>query len=333
MKGVSVIICCYNSAARLPKTFEYLSLQNAPSIDWEVIVVDNCSTDFTFEVANICWNKLNVTIEFKVVKEIKPGLTNARLKGVSVSKYEYLVFCDDDNWLCEDYISNVYKIFERDQTIGVIGGQSLPVLEGTQPEWFKEFKKAFAIGTQSNHEGDITLGKGYVWGAGMAIRKSYINKIQSLGIIVSSSDRNGKTLTSGGDVEMCFLIKLLGGKIYYTTKVVLFHYIPNERLNPNYLRRIYSGIGISAIYLNPYIYYFNDKDYIKKKFLVFKEIVWLILNSFQGWINIFSLNKMSTRLNAVKNFYYLKELIFNYKNFNFQVSKIRHISSIIKYSK
>lgn len=50
--GVSIVICCYNSASRLPETLQHIAEQEvAANISWEVIVVDNASTDNTQEIA------------------------------------------------------------------------------------------------------------------------------------------------------------------------------------------------------------------------------------------------------------------------------------------
>ncbi len=81
-KGVSIIICCYNSAHRLPKTLAHLKTQVVSQIiPWEVIVVDNASTDGTDQVAKTQWGELP-GVPFRVVNEPRPGLSNARNLGV-----------------------------------------------------------------------------------------------------------------------------------------------------------------------------------------------------------------------------------------------------------
>ncbi len=57
--GASVIVCCYNSAARLPHTLAHLAGQIVPEdFFWEIILVNNASTDNTVECATAIWNKL-----------------------------------------------------------------------------------------------------------------------------------------------------------------------------------------------------------------------------------------------------------------------------------
>jgi glycosyltransferase involved in cell wall biosynthesis len=107
MKGVSVIICCYNSALRLPETLKHLAFQDLDktNIKWEVIIVDNACKDNSVEVASNEWLKYpNCTANFKIVTQSKPGLSYAREMGISESKYDLLLFCDDDNWFAPNLI-------------------------------------------------------------------------------------------------------------------------------------------------------------------------------------------------------------------------------------
>ena len=92
--GISIIICCYNSAARLPETIKHLAIQCVPQgILWEVIIVNNASTDDTKLVANAEWAKYNTSAwGFKIVDEQEAGLSFAREKGIRASKFNYIIF-------------------------------------------------------------------------------------------------------------------------------------------------------------------------------------------------------------------------------------------------
>jgi len=123
--GISVIICCYNSASRIGITLKHIALQKArPNILWEVVVVDNNSIDDTQGVARQEWMQYNIPVSFKIVSEPKPGLIYARQKGVTAAIYDLLLFCDDDNWLAEDYIANAFEIMATHKNVAVLGGCS-----------------------------------------------------------------------------------------------------------------------------------------------------------------------------------------------------------------
>ena len=69
-KGVSVVIPCYNSSKLLPETIAHLARQNVPEhINWEIIIVDNASTDDTAETAAAIWDACKSRVPFKVVEQ------------------------------------------------------------------------------------------------------------------------------------------------------------------------------------------------------------------------------------------------------------------------
>ncbi len=75
MRGVSVIICCYNSSSRLIPTLNHLAKQEITRhIRWEIVVVNNSSTDNTAEVAIETWKQHNVAVPLYIVDEPVSGL-------------------------------------------------------------------------------------------------------------------------------------------------------------------------------------------------------------------------------------------------------------------
>src|SRR3990170_1945792 len=110
-QGVSIIICCHNGADRLPETIRHIAMQRVPAyIPWELIIIDNGSTDESGLVARGEWQKHRANTYMRIVKESTLGLSYARARGFKEARYEYVILCDDDNWLDEGYVFNVYNI-------------------------------------------------------------------------------------------------------------------------------------------------------------------------------------------------------------------------------
>src|SRR5690606_16090679 len=280
-QGVSVIICCYNSAKRLPETLRHLALQKVPSdIPWEVIVVNNASTDDTVHVAEQEWSQYNLSIPFRIVDQPKPGLSNARDKGFEVAAYEYCLFCDDDNWLQKDYVRIAFETMESDPTIGAVGGQGEPVFEGDKPSWFDEYRGLYAIDSQGN-VGDITREKGHLYGAGMAVRKFGYERILEGYFANVLSDRIGSSLSSGGDTEICFALVLAGYKICFNPQLHFKHFITQNRLNKTYLVKLKLSISGSWILLQPYLYAIKGKRY--DKYTWYKDVIYKIFSFFRSF--------------------------------------------------
>ena len=124
--GVSVIVCCYNSAARLPQTLKNLAEQHVPEdLLLEIILVNNTSTDDTVAVAAETWNSFEMkNMEFGIINQPQPGQMNARKKGAEEAKYECIILCDDDNWLDKNYVSLSKQLIEKDSLFGAGGAQN-----------------------------------------------------------------------------------------------------------------------------------------------------------------------------------------------------------------
>jgi glycosyltransferase involved in cell wall biosynthesis len=71
--GISVIVCCYNSEKRLADTLAHLLNQKTNSFDWEIIIVDNASTDTTNILSQKILSKSLPPGNFKVIVEKKSG--------------------------------------------------------------------------------------------------------------------------------------------------------------------------------------------------------------------------------------------------------------------
>lgn len=248
INGISVIICCYNSSKRIVPTLEYLLKQDF-TMPWEVVLVDNASNDDTSLVAQQIWDTESLTIPLRIAFEQQSGLSYARKKGLNESKYELIVFCDDDNWLASDYLSNAFRIFDANKNIGICGGLGSPEFEISPPFWFKDIKSGYALGPQGDSEGEVA--RSWVYGAGMVVRKELLFQIEDIGLKSNITGRKGNELSSGEDVEICLLISLLGYDIWYSPQLKFQHFIPKARLSDDYLFRLYKGFGRANAMLKP----------------------------------------------------------------------------------
>lgn len=250
--GVSLVICCHNSSLRLPKTIKHLNAQTVSAdICWEVIVVDNASTDLTADVAK---TYLDVCLKSRarIVNEPRIGLNNARNRGFEEAKYEFVSFIDDDNWVSQNWVQIVYEVMSQHSEIAVCGGYSEAVCEIEPPQWFEAYKESYAVGPEKIEAGDITWTRGNVWGAGMTIRKSARHSLLEHGFHANLVGRTGCSLISGEDSELCFALKVAGWQIWYEPRLRLQHYLPANRLTWKYLRRLHRAFGVSSVGIDPY---------------------------------------------------------------------------------
>ncbi len=271
-EGLSVVVCCYNSAGRLPQTLEHLLQQKTNDFNLEIIVVDNASTDSTSVMAEQIFGQQLAKDNYKVVTETEPGLSNARRRGHLTAQYEYILFCDDDNWLAPDYLQLVYDIMNANPAIGILGGKGEAVFEKVKPSWFDTYQLNFAVGPQApNTSGTSEIETAY--GAGFTIRKTILDKLDALQFESLLSDRKGNQLMSGGDTELCIVTKYLGYKVCYNPGLTFKHLMPPGRMNWDYLKKLYFGFGRTRVYTQAY--HMLERNDNKLPYLHLKYPLWL----------------------------------------------------------
>jgi glycosyltransferase involved in cell wall biosynthesis len=261
--GISVIICCYNSSARIYAALQALAKQKVrQDVSWEVVLVDNASTDNTAAIARNMWETLGTDIDFKITYEAAAGLANARKKGIAESTYSYIIFCDDDNWLYPDYLQTAFNILHSDKTIGACGGIGLPVFETTKPVWFDKYAEAFATGSQEiNNENGKLLN---LYGAGIAVRRSSIDKLEQAKFNPLMQGRKGKSLSSSEDFELTYALVLMGDQLLFSNHLKFYHYLPKERLHLSYLKKLFIAFGNDGPVRNLYYANISERPFHQK---------------------------------------------------------------------
>lgn len=306
-EGVSLIICTYNGAERLPVTIGHINKEKIdPNIPWELIVIDNASDDASSKVALDSW-KLEVPV--RVFVENEKGLIYARYRGIKEARYEYISFIDDDNWIDPNWIQNIYNIFKSHPEVGVCGSRNYGAFEKTPPDWLKSIVGSYAIGDQGKETGDVTNTRGYVWGAGMSFRKSVFEKLLEAGFKSVLTGRKGKNLAAGEDTELAYAFRLAGWRIWYDEMLTLQHYIPSQRFDWKYLVKIYKGFGNSHAIFDIYRLVLNNKPYQPKNFYkrLFRDYWIYFKMRWQGKIqnNEGSLDYLKYTLNKAKLYHSL----------------------------
>lgn len=258
--GVSIVICTFNGKHRLPNVLSSISKQVTSVLyDFELIIVDNLSTDATAIFCNDYLSQAAISFPWKIVTEQTPGLNHARLKGLKEAQHEFVLFCDDDNVLSDNYLNIASEILLSNSAIGALGGCGIPIFDAEKPEWFDRYSYSFAVGAQASQDGFMIKYPSELYGAGTFFRKSPLLELFHNGFKTIMSDRKGNTLASGGDVEWCYLIQLLGYKLYYDHRLVFWHHMPQHRMHWEYYLRLKKGISSGVCNLLPYSCLFRNR--------------------------------------------------------------------------
>jgi hypothetical protein len=108
------------------------------------------------------------------------------------------------------------------------------------------------VGQQADKAGDVTDSRGYLWGAGLCIRKRAWQALTEKNFSFRLSDRKGRALSAGGDAELCYALRLAGWRLWYEPRLRMQHFLPESRLQWDYLRRVSRGFGAATAGIDAY---------------------------------------------------------------------------------
>lgn len=235
----SVVICAHNPRPDyLERTLAALRAQTLPRDAWELLLIDNASTEPLSELHSLDWHPTG-----RHIRELQLGLTPARLRGIAEADGDLLVFVDDDNVLAPDFLAEAVRIGETHPFLGAWGGSALGEFD-TEPEsWTRPYLHELTIREvrrpvwSSNIE-DLTC---VPFGAGLCIRKAVAERYAAA--LEASSDRKslgrrGASLMSGEDLDMVLMCPALGLGFGLFPELTLQHLIPPARHQEDYLARL-----------------------------------------------------------------------------------------------
>ncbi|BAY18540.1 family 2 glycosyl transferase [Anabaenopsis circularis NIES-21] len=245
---ISVVIPTHNpNLTRLQRTLDGLRSQSLSYSDWQLLIIDNASSNpDLFANLDLSWHP-----HTHIIREERLGLTRARIAGIQASQGKYIIFVDDDNVLCPNYLQDTINILHTYPHLGVIGGKSLPEFEADPEPWVKQFWGCLALRDLGDemqiyaYDKDPNSEKQHPEfapiGAGMALQHQaaqfYVNSILNDSLRLGL-DRTGKSLQSGGDCDINLTLLDAGWGVGYFPQLQLTHLISINRLTKHYLARL-----------------------------------------------------------------------------------------------
>ena len=237
---VSVVICSYNRAAYIGGALDSLYQQSASKDNFEVIVVDNNSTDGTEKVV-AKWRSENQEGHFHYSTEINQGASFARNTGAQLAKGAWLCFMDDDAIATPAYIENIIKhIHAKPEAIG-FGGRIIPKYIPSEPKWMSYYVSSL-VGNFDYATTACAFEHGkYPIESNMIVKKAVYDAIGGFNTALPGVVG---TLRIGGEgKELFYKILALGHTIYYDPSICVHHVVEVKKLTSEYMYRVASGIG------------------------------------------------------------------------------------------
>jgi glycosyltransferase involved in cell wall biosynthesis len=310
---LSVIIPTRNREKKLKILLESLRNQKYPQRCFEIIVVDNGSSDNTKAIAD----KYTFYFKnFKYIYEAKPGLHVGRHIGLKVARGDILVYADDDIYALDTWLEGIVESFE-DPKVALVGGNNYPRYESRPPKWEKNLWIKTRWGKALPQYSILDFGKTvksispqYVWGCNFSIRKSILLEIGGF----HPDGMPKELLFYRGDGETFVSQQILKKryKTIFNPKASVYHWVSNDRMTIDYIYRRGYMQGISDSYTEIRC---NRGISVKMQLKVVIEIIVQIVN-----INFNNITKA-----------HKKNLLGYYKGYINHQNKVRKNKDLLKW--
>jgi glucosyl-dolichyl phosphate glucuronosyltransferase len=238
--ALSIVLPTYNRAADLPRAVESVLHQTAPPDAYELIVVDNNSTDATSRL--IAGLSRQHPGRVTGVVEQRQGVSHARNTGIAASRAGIVAFVDDDVRVSPDWVETILRLFDSDPELECIGGKVLPEWPGPTPAWLTRAHWA-PLALQDFGDSPMVLSpdnpKGLI-SANLACRRTVLERVGGFSPLFQRV-RDG--IGSLEDDEWIRRLWKAGGRAMYVPELVAYTTVPNDRLTRAYHRRWHRGHG------------------------------------------------------------------------------------------
>ena len=238
----SFVTCTYNRDKYIAQTLESVCKQTFSPVDYEIIVVDNNSTDST---AAICeeFGQRYPDRQFKYFKEINQGLSFALNRGIKEARGEYIIFVDDDETIIAEHLERLDNHLKNYPDAELVASPVIPVYEEAQPKWMSHYTQRLIGGyfDQGNQPKKLEA-KNYP-GTGHTIIKREL--YEKYGDYNTELGRKGNSLIGAEDKDMFNRLKKNNIDCYYFPDIPIYHHIPGQKLTDEFFQKLTYSIGKS----------------------------------------------------------------------------------------
>lgn len=249
MVDVTVAIPTFNSEKRLPEVLDRLREQiNTEHFSWEIIVVDNNSTDNTAKIVQAYQANWSETAPLYYTLEVEQGAAFARQRAVEEARGTLIGFLDDDNLPDSNWVAAAYAFGQAHPEAGAYGSQIQGNFEIEPPENFKKIACFLALVDRGAIASRYEPRKKILPpGAGLVVRRQAWLENVPKRLVLNHKGREAKLASE--DLEATLHIQRAGWAIWYNPEMRVYHQIPRWRLEKDYLISLVRCVGLSRSHI------------------------------------------------------------------------------------
>jgi glycosyltransferase involved in cell wall biosynthesis len=246
---LSVILPTRNRAPLLGDCLASLVGQNFSFDLFEVLVVDNGSSDDTERIARRYTSQLPLRYLF----EPEAGLHTARHAGLRAARADILVYGDDDIVADPGWLSSIDSAF-READVALVGGNNRPLFEAQPPAWLlRWWERPAGNGHAISHlsildfgKGQFDINPGWVWGCNFSIRRSVL--LRAGGFHPDAMPAESLRLRGDGETSVSSAIRKAGLRARFHSGASVAHRVSVARMSADYFEQRSYAQGISDSY-------------------------------------------------------------------------------------
>lgn len=236
--AVSVVVPTFNRCASLLRLLESLERQTLLHGRFEVVVVDNNSTDGTRDA--VLRYASGSRTKVRLLSEPLQGPAHARNRGIRESSAAILAFTDDDIEAEPQWLEKILQGFDE-HAAQAVGGRAIPVWEVDLPDWWMPTYEHIFVRNWGDQPCEVSEVP-FFYSLNLSIPREVLSRVGLFN--TRFGPQKGRYLV-GEDVDLCRRIHHNGGHLYYLPQAVVRHHIPAERLTRRFLRRRYYARGVT----------------------------------------------------------------------------------------
>ena len=235
---ISVVMSTYNRCHLLDKDISALLNQKTDGLRYEVLIVDNNSTDNTAEkVASYARQDGRIRYLF----EGRQGVAYGRNTGIRAAQADLIAFCDDDVYVAANWVESMYQALNRYPDAEFVGGKVVPVWTKPPPAWLMTHMGPLALQDYGEEPMRVSMENARcLVSACLGVRR---RALERAGLFPLETQRVKDSIGSSEDYEWELEVWKYGGHGMYVPDLVCYCEVPASRLVKSYHRRWHLGHG------------------------------------------------------------------------------------------
>jgi len=234
--GISVVICSYNRQKFIGKALDCLAEQTLPPDQFEIVIVDNNSTDQTADISR-AFIQNHPSVRARYFLEKQKGLSFARNRGLQEALFPIITYIDDDAEAVPAFLETILRFMQAHPKAVGVGGKIIPKYsESEEPAWMSSYLSGFVGRLDYGDKPQRFQQPAMKYPAGC-------NMTYTAAVLKEVGGFNNQLTFRSDDKHIYYVVSKVSREVYYLPDAVVYHNIDNARLQLDSFRKLFLKTG------------------------------------------------------------------------------------------